>query len=849
MFLIPFIMKKSIFVLLVILWPICLFAQKVTSNQVLIYFNTGVTQESRLINGLAHKMGKVSSDNLKASLSQIGIEESMLEVAMPDFASKDTIKTFENGIQLRQPDMTKLYKIIFPSNVKIDDIIKKLSMLPQVGYVHQDGKTLLDLSPNDTHYGDQWHLHNGVHTGADIHATDAWDIYTGDSNNIIGIIDYGVDITHRDLDSKISGGDSGYSVDHGTHVAGIAAAETNNSQDVAGVDWNARIHPQRVDTGTSDADIYQAIVDAVNYSTNVKVLNNSWELVYEDHTPGRYSFTVGLAIAYAYNANRTVVASMGNDEDLYPGVISYPAAFENVLSIGASDNNDQIAYFSRTGSHIDVVAPGVNITSTIPGNTFGVMSGTSMAAPCVSGLASLLRGYNSNLTVNDVANIIDLSADDINYAGDPQIGPGFDVKSGYGRINAARALGFLQAPNSFNKWSATSGTDYNVSSFYQMQFVGVSGLATGTYIVKKHEVRKIVTFPNSFCNLIGGWGRGVNTNGFSLASPNYGMGFCDIVPNTLTTTGATLRTYVYEVWNTAGQYFGYYPTSPSNVTFAYSALGVLTPTLSGNEVVCSTNSTYTLTNLPVGATVTWDKSSNLTISSSTSTTCTVVANGNGDGWIKANIGGGCSLTKNVWVGTPQITNQKVDGGYYSPGMQICPGNHYLTVTPVGGNPTSATWTVPSGVPYSVGTNLLNFTFPSSFSSIAITCRSTNSCGTGSNGSFYLSKKTYGCSGYFAMTLYPNPASDNVTISMIEDAPLVSTNDADLTNFDMNNGTVVESYTYTIRIYNSLSALISTVTRSGKSFNVPLTNMRDGTYIIEITDGKNSSLQQLIVKHN
>jgi hypothetical protein len=182
-------------------------------------------------------------------------------------------------------------------------------------------------------------------------------------------------------------------------------------------------------------------------------------------------------------------------------------------------------------------------------------------------------------------------------------------------------------------------------------------------------------------------------------------------------------------------------------------------------------------------------------------------------------------------------------------MQICPGNHYLTVTPVGGNAGSATWTIPSGIPYFVGTNQLNFTFPSTFSSVSVTCRSANSCGTGSNYSFYLLKKTYGCSGYFAITVYPNPADDEVTISMIDNDQTSVANDTEFSRIDMNYTKVIESSTYTIRIYNSQSTLISTLTRNGKSFNVPLTGMRDGTYIIEVTDGKNSSRQQLFIKHN
>jgi len=182
-------------------------------------------------------------------------------------------------------------------------------------------------------------------------------------------------------------------------------------------------------------------------------------------------------------------------------------------------------------------------------------------------------------------------------------------------------------------------------------------------------------------------------------------------------------------------------------------------------------------------------------------------------------------------------------------MQICPGNHYLNVTPVGGDAGSATWTVPWGITYFVGINELDFTFPSSASSVSITARSTNSCGTGPNGSFYLVKKTWGCSGYFAMTLNPNPASDYVTVTMAETEPAVEYSDSSINYIAVTDAKATKPTTYTIHIFNSQSILLSTMTRTGKSFNIPLINMRDGTYIIEVSDGKNSYRQQLIVKHN
>jgi len=281
-------------------------------------------------------------------------------------------------------------------------------------------------------------------------------------------------------------------------------------------------------------------------------------------------------------------------------------------------------------------------------------------------------------------------------------------------------------------------------------------------------------------------------------------------------------------------------------------------TLTGANVVCTSGATFTLNYLPSGYTVNWSSllSSNLYVVNAVGNTATIAAQSGayGAGYVQPIINSttGCSYTLpifNTWVGPPQVTNQKVDGSYYSPGKQICPGNHWLDVTPIGQGAGNATWTVPSGIQYIAGNNTLDFTFPSNLSSITISASSTNSCGTSSKANFYLSKKTSGCPNSISMTLYPNPASDNVTISIIGNQPPIDLVDSSFSNVVNTNNTTGEPSSYMIRIYNNQSALVSTQIRSGKNFNIPLTNMINGTYIIEVSDGKNSSRQQLIVKHN
>lgn len=441
-------MKKGLFLLVCF---VCILFLNVSlhansENGILVYFVDGVHSESTLVKGKTVRKVKITNSSIRNALGIIAISEDSVKPALPQFNRANTLRILSDGREVRQADMSRLYKINLEKGKDMNKIIEHLRTLPEVLYAEPDGISAPCIAPNDTHYYlHQWNMNNPVYPGHDIHAEAAWDIYTGNPNNIIAIIDGGVAISHPDLNDKLAGGDTGTGSgnweSHGTHIAGIAAAESNNGQGVAGVDWNARIHPQRVDLG-GDAETYQAIVDAVNYSSNVHVLNNSYSLLYGDKTPGRYSTTVRLAVAYAYKNNRVFVAAMGNHQDSLPNLTVYPAGYDNVIAVGSTHANDQIRSSSGQGTHIDICAPGVGIYSTLSGNTYGYMGGTSMASPHVAGLASLLKGYNTNLANDDIENIIRLSADKT----PGMIGQDYTVAYGYGRINAGRALSYLTSP-------------------------------------------------------------------------------------------------------------------------------------------------------------------------------------------------------------------------------------------------------------------------------------------------------------------------------------------------------------------------------------------------------------------
>lgn len=559
-------MKAKMFSALLLIAAICslsvglLYAQSDPSREILVYFASGIHRAP------AGQAATVRSAAIERLLARFKIDQNQLVSAFPNFNEADTLKQLVDGRRISLPNIARIFKVRVPSNAAREEIIDSLKKLPEVLFAEPNGTTEPHVIPNDQYFSYQWALQGGGGTGK-IQAPEAWDITTGNSNNVIGIVDGGIDPTHPDLSGKVTG-DAGYGWSgHGIHVAGIASAKTNNIVGIAGVDWNAQLHAERVDN-TDDAGTYQAVVDAVNYSGSMNVFNNSWGL-----TPaGRYSTTVRMAFAYAYKMNRTAVVSMGNDNG---SQTQYPAGFgQGIIAVGATDAGDVVAGFSDIGNHIDVSAPGVSIYSTYRNPDYQYLSGTSMAAPHVTGIASLLKTYNANLYNDDIEHIIQLSANKVPGMN----GQDWTQEYGYGRVNARRALDKLRSPNVLTQATTTGGTDQGGSDYFQMVIYGAQayGLSDGTYIVKRHEVRKTVSF--SPMKNHSAWGRGVSTNGWANeGSVNFALGWCDAVPGTLTGTSVTLRTYVYEVWNILGQSLGWKPAQPSNTTFAYTILGEPNP--------------------------------------------------------------------------------------------------------------------------------------------------------------------------------------------------------------------------------------------------------------------------------
>jgi subtilisin family serine protease len=368
---------------------------------------------------------------------------------------------------VRLDAVDRLERVRLPQDMSVEEGIDQYRRNPDVLYAEPNYIVHADNLPNDPQFPQQWNLHNtgqaGGTPGADIHAPEAWDITTGSSSVVVAVIDTGVDYTHPDLAAQIwsapapftakrfngdivncPAGSRGFNaVDgicdpqddngHGTHVSGILGAVGNNGTGVAGVNWSVQILPCKFLNSSGFGDLSGALAclslikSLKDSGINIAVSNNSWG----GSGPSQ-------ALADAIDAQRQdgilFVAAAGNDfsdNDLVP---RYPASFylPNMISVAASTRRDKFPFFTNIGRHtVHVTAPGDEILSTTPKNTYSVFSGTSMATPHVTGVIALLKAQDPSRDWRALKNLV-------LAGGDPVVALGETITGR--RLNAAGSL-------------------------------------------------------------------------------------------------------------------------------------------------------------------------------------------------------------------------------------------------------------------------------------------------------------------------------------------------------------------------------------------------------------------------
>ena len=215
---------------------------------------------------------------------------------------------------------------------------------------------------------------------------------------------------------------------HGTHVAGTIGAAGNNGTGVTGVAWGVKIMPLKFMDSSGSGSLSDAI-QAIDYARNMgaKIINASWG-------GGGFSAALQQAITRFQNAGGIFVAAAGNESSNNARVAAYPANYSGVISVGASTRADSLASFSNYGTNVDVVAPGASILSTLPGNRYGTLSGTSMASPHVAGALALLWGQNPTLSATAITNALLNNTDNVLRGSVSQ----------YGRIDLGKAAAALK---------------------------------------------------------------------------------------------------------------------------------------------------------------------------------------------------------------------------------------------------------------------------------------------------------------------------------------------------------------------------------------------------------------------
>lgn len=360
-------------------------------------------------------------------------------------------------------DLSLVYEVHYTGALPLESAIGKLFNQGFFEYVEPHYIPKITLTPNDpkaannTSANGQYHIYTVHAAGA---TQSGWDISTGASTSIIGIVDTGTELTHTDLvnqlahnageipNNNIDDDADGY-IDnytgwdvamndkdatwqgnaHGVHVSGCAAAQCNNNTGLCGTGYNCKFLPVKIAdaTGALTAS-YEGITYAADHGCGV--INCSWG------GAGGGSYGQSIIDYATNNMDALVVAAAGNDglDEIF-----YPAAYDKVLSVAATTNTDARASFSNYNYTVDICSPGNNVNATWTSNSYAMNSGTSMASPVCAGCAAVVRAYYPSYNALQTGERLKRTADDI-YSVSGNTSAIYADRLGTGRVNLYRAL-------------------------------------------------------------------------------------------------------------------------------------------------------------------------------------------------------------------------------------------------------------------------------------------------------------------------------------------------------------------------------------------------------------------------
>ena len=681
-----------------------------------------------------------------------------------------------------------------PIGIDIESYVSSLEKSRNFEVVEYNSIGEYCLTTNDTEVNRQWYL-------SSINLFNAWDFTMGNSNTTVAILDSGTDWRHPDLGNGTDGyknidetlgwnyitGNSNVITNngHGTRVAGIVGAKSNNSRGIAGVSGGNNnvgitMIPFCVGIAAPDGSVIDdAIIDAVD--RGVRIIQLSLSI-------GQTN-AINAAIEYAHQNNVVVVCAAGNYSS---STVSYPASHPNVIAVGGTDKNNRRAPFAQYGQNLDVVAPAVGIYSTALNNNYNSEDGTSFAAPQVSGVAALILSVRPDLTGQQVRNVIEQTAQKVggySYATTSGRPNGtWNQEMGYGLVDAYAAV-YAVAPRLSGPTSVCNQATYTIKNLPQGATVQWSS-------------------SNNSMTLQSGQGTATalfRQTGFTNAEIRAAVRF----------NGATIANLA-------------------------QAITICQPSISGPASVCN-QATYTVENLPQGATVRWSVSNSNVATISNNGVLRVTNQTFALTNVEANIfTGGNEFTirkECVMTGQPKFEIQPLGysgsnfasffltpQGEYGD-LQSIPLNYRWSYTRINGSGYTL-------IGYYPNTTFLNIqpvvTFPGP-GTYMITVEI-----TGYPCSIPLARYEYSCGSNF-FTLSPNPATDVVTLQLMET--------------DEVSGSSVLSTdrsAYEIQIWSGMTMLRSFRTNE-PTFQIPMAGLPAGLYFVRVVKDGQTYTQKLIKK--